>query len=64
MIKGLLGLLIVFLIATFPATWLLMLFMGNAAPAMGLSYWGTLPLGILVSVLIGGATAPAVVIRD
>lgn len=64
MIKGLLGLLIVFLLSTFPATWLLMLFMGNAAPAMGLSYWGTLPLGILVSVLIGGATAPAVVIRD
>ena len=64
MIKGLLGLLIIFLVSTFPATWLLMLFMGNAAPAMGLSYWGTLPLGILVSVLIGGATAPAVVIRD
>jgi hypothetical protein len=64
MIKGLLGLLIIFLLSTFPATWLLMLFMGNAAPAMGLSYWGTLPLGILVSVLIGGATAPAVVIRD
>jgi len=64
MIKGLIGLLVIFLLATFPATWLLMLFMGNAAPAMGLSYWGTLPLGILVSVLIGGATAPAVVIRD
>jgi hypothetical protein len=64
MIKGLLGLLIVFLLATFPATWLLMLFFGSAAPGMGLSYWGTLPLGILVSVLIGGATAPAYVIRD
>jgi len=64
MIKGLLGLLIVFLMATFPATWLLMLFLGNVGPGLGLSYWGTLPLGILVSVLIGGATAPAVVIRD
>jgi len=64
MIKGLLGLLIVFLLATFPATWLLMLFLGNVGPGLGLGYWGTLPLGILVSVLIGGATAPAVVIRD
>ncbi len=62
MIKGLIGLLIVFLLATFPATWLLMLFMGNVGLAVG--YWGALPLGILVSVLIGGATAPAVVIRD
>ena len=62
MIKGLLGLLIVFLLATFPATWLLMLFMGNVGLAVG--YWGALPLGILVSVLIGGTTAPAVVIRD
>ena len=62
MIKGLLGLLIVFLLATFPATWLLMLFMGNVGLAV--SYWGALPLGILVSVLIGSTTAPAVVIRD
>ncbi len=64
MIKGLIGLFIIFLLATFPATWLLMLFLGSAAPAMGLSYWGTLPLGILVSVLIGGSTAPAVIVRD
>lgn len=64
MIKGLLGLLIVFLLSTFPATWLLMLFLGNVGPGLGLSYWGALPLGVLVSVLIGGATAPAVVIRD
>ena len=62
MIKGLIGLLIVFLLATFPATWLLMLFMGNVGLAIG--YWGALPLGILVSVLIGSTTAPAVVIRD
>ncbi len=62
MIKGLIGLLIVFLLATFPATWLLMLFMGNVGLAVG--YWGALPLGILVSVLIGSTTAPAVVIRD
>jgi hypothetical protein len=62
MIKGLLGLLVVFLLATFPATWLLMLFLGNVG--LGISYWGALPLGILVSMVIGGTTAPAVVIRD
>ncbi len=62
MIKGLLALLIVFLIATFPATWLLMLFLGNLGVAM--SYWGALPLGILVSVLLGSASAPTFVVRD
>jgi hypothetical protein len=58
-IKALIGFLAVFLIATFPATWLLMLFLGNLG--LGLSYWGTLPLGILVSVLLGGATTPVIV---
>ena len=62
MIKGLLALLIVFLVATFPATWLLMLFLGNLG--LGLSYWGSLPLGILVSVLLGSASAPTFVVRD
>jgi hypothetical protein len=46
---------LVFLIATFPATWLLMLFLGNVGVNVG--YWGALPLGILVSALLGGATA-------
>jgi hypothetical protein len=55
MIKALLVGVLLFLIATFPATWLLMLFLGNLG--LELSYWGTLPLGILVSVLIGGSTA-------
>ena len=59
MIKGLLAVLIIFLVATFPTTWLLMLFLGNMGVAIG--YWGTLPLGILVSVLLGSASAPAVV---
>jgi hypothetical protein len=45
----------IFLIATFPATWLLMLFLGNVG--VGVGYWGTLPLGILVSALLGGAAA-------
>lgn len=62
MIKGLLALLIVFLVATFPATWLLMLFLGNLG--LGLSYWGTLPLAILVSVLLGSASAPTFVVRN
>lgn len=61
MIKGLIALLVVFLVATFPATWLLMLFLGNLG--LGLSYWGTLPLGILVSVLLGSASAPTFVVR-
>ena len=47
---------VVFLVATFPATWLLMLFLGNIGVAV--SYWGTLPMGILVSALLGGVSAP------
>ncbi len=54
MIKGLLVAVLVFLVATFPATWLLMLFLGNVG--LGLSYWGSLPLGILVSALLGGVS--------
>jgi hypothetical protein len=57
MIRALLVALVVFLVATFPATWLLMLFFGNLG--VGLSYWGTLPLGILVSALLGGASSSA-----
>ena len=48
-------LFVVFLIVTFPVTWLLMLFLGNLHT--GLSYWGTLPLGILVSLLLAGSTS-------
>jgi len=55
MIKILLVAAVVFLLATFPATWLLMLFLGNVG--LGLTYWGTLPLGILVSSLLGGVSA-------
>lgn len=62
MIKGLLAALVIFLLATFPATWLLMLFLGNVGLAVG--YWGTLPLGIMLSVLLGSATAPAIIVRD
>jgi hypothetical protein len=55
-IRALIGFGIVFLVATFPATWLLMLFLGNFG--LGISYWGTLPLGILVSALLAGASSP------
>ncbi len=57
MIRGLIATVLIFLIATFPATWLLMLFLGNLG--LGLSYWGTLPLGILVSLLLAGVSAPS-----
>jgi hypothetical protein len=53
MITALLGGLVLLLVATFPATWLLMLFLGNIG--VNVSYWGALPIGILVSALIGAA---------
>jgi hypothetical protein len=62
MIRGLIFGIVFFLFATFPATWLLMLFLGNVG--VNTSYWGTLPLGILVSVLLAGATAPNVTYID
>ncbi len=55
MLKGLLFAAIAFLIFTFPVTWLLMLFFGNIG--MELSYWGSLPIGILGSVLLSGVLA-------
>jgi hypothetical protein len=55
MIRALLVAVAVLLVATFPATWLLMLFLGNIGT--NISYWGTLPMGILVSALLGGSGA-------
>jgi hypothetical protein len=57
MFKALFFSLVIFLIATFPATWLLMLFLGNLGK--GVSYWGALPLGILVSTLLASSSARA-----
>jgi hypothetical protein len=57
MIRALIVSVALFLIATFPATWLLMLFLGNFGT--GLSYWGALPLGILVSALLAGVSSRA-----
>ena len=62
MIIALIIVAVVTIVASFPATWLLMLFLGNVGLALG--YWGTLPLGILVSVLLGSASAPTFVVRD
>jgi hypothetical protein len=56
MIKSLIFMVLFFLIATFPATWLTMLFLGNVGP--NVSYWGALPLGILLSVLLAGVSTP------
>ena len=57
MFKALLATIVVFLIATFPATWLLMLFLGNIGS--NVSYWGALPLGILASALLAGVSSSA-----
>jgi hypothetical protein len=63
-IRALIAIVLIFLIATFPATWLLMLFFGNVG--LNLSYWGTFPMGILASVLLSAAAAPSTttIIRD
>jgi hypothetical protein len=53
--KGLVVFAVAFALFTLPATWLLMLFFGNLG--MELSYIATLPLGTLVSVLLGGVTS-------
>jgi len=60
MFKALIVAILIFLIATFPATWLLMLFLGNIG--VNTSYWGTFPLGILVSALLAGASSRSYVI--
>jgi len=54
-LKGLFFAVVIFLVGTFPATWLLMLFLGNVHA--NVSYWGALPLGALVSVALGALTA-------
>ncbi len=60
MLRVLLVVFVLFLVATFPATYLLMLFLGNVG--LHLSYWGSLPLGILVSAVmgtVGGLSVPS-----
>jgi len=41
-------------IASFPATWLLMLFLGNLGITQ-VGFWGALPAGILLTFFFAGA---------
>ncbi len=45
------------IVASFPATWLLMLFLGNVGVLVG--FWGALPGGILLTFFVAGAGAGA-----
>ena len=56
MIIAFLVLIVVTIVASFPATWMLMLFLGNVG-LTEVGFWGVLPLGIVVSVLIGAAAS-------
>jgi uncharacterized membrane protein AbrB (regulator of aidB expression) len=49
----LLMLFIVVVFGSFPATWLLMLFLGNLGA--NVSFWGALPGGILITFFIAGS---------
>jgi hypothetical protein len=41
------------IVASFPATWLLMLFLGNLG-ATQVGFWGALPAGILLTFFFAG----------
>lgn len=53
MIAFLFVLAFVVVFGSFPATWLLMLFLGNIGA--NVSFWGALPGGILITFFIAGA---------
>ena len=46
-------LFVVVVFGSFPATWLLMLFLGNVGLNVG--FWGCLPAGILLTFFVAGA---------
>ena len=52
MIGFLFVLVAVVVIGSLPATWLLMLFLGNVGVNVG--FWGSLPAGILLTFFIAG----------
>lgn len=52
MIGFLAMLVVVVVIGSLPATWLLMLFLGNVGVNVG--FWGALPAGILLTFFIAG----------
>jgi hypothetical protein len=56
MIIALIVVAVVTIVASLPATWLLMLFFGNVGLTQ-IGFWGALPMGILVSLLIGAASS-------
>ena len=54
---ALLIIIVMAIIASFPATWLLMLFLGNVGLHLG--FWGALPGGILLTLFIGALSGAA-----
>jgi hypothetical protein len=46
----------VVVVGSFPATWLLMLFLGNLGSTQ-VGFWGALPAGILLTFFVAGAGA-------
>ena len=51
---GVLAMMALFvIIGSVPATWLLMLFLGNIGTHV--SFWGTLPAGILITFFVAGS---------
>ena len=48
--------LVAAVVASFPATWLLMLFLGNIG-VTEVGFWGALPAGILLTFFFAGAGA-------
>jgi hypothetical protein len=50
--RGLLVLFAVVVVGSFPATWLLILFLGNVGVNVGI--WGALPAGILLTFFVAG----------
>jgi MFS-type transporter involved in bile tolerance (Atg22 family) len=53
---ALLLIIIAAVVGSFPATWLLMLFLGNLG-ATQVGFWGALPAGILLTFFFAGAGA-------
>ena len=53
---ALLLIIVAAVVGSFPATWLLMLFLGNLG-ATQVGFWGALPAGILLTFFFAGAGA-------
>lgn len=55
MIMFLVALAAIVVLGSFPASWLLMLFLGSFGT--GLSFWGALPGGILITFFVAGGAS-------